>query len=174
MDGLLGFGAAEPDEVAAFFVAVGGGIEGVAAINESEGEVAFFVEEFGNDEGGSGGLVRGDDFAEVAGGEFERSLGKGFLGDGGTMSGREFLAKLAAELVDLQDAQNMFIRTLFKNGVKEVVFLTVGLDGWGAGKSVLIWSQSSSICGQNLLLFFDCRERNQARNERKGSEELGY
>ncbi|MFT6241972.1 MAG: hypothetical protein ACJAQT_004073 [Akkermansiaceae bacterium] len=67
LEGLLGFGTAEPDEVAAFFVAVGGGVEGIAAIDEGEREVALFVEEFGDNEGGSGGVVGGDDFAEVAG-----------------------------------------------------------------------------------------------------------
>jgi hypothetical protein len=36
LEGLLGFGTAEPDEVAAFFVAVGGGVEGIAAIDEGE------------------------------------------------------------------------------------------------------------------------------------------
>ncbi|MFT6181899.1 MAG: hypothetical protein ACJA1W_004266, partial [Akkermansiaceae bacterium] len=92
LEGLLGFGTAEPDEVAAFFVAVGGGVEGIAAIDEGEREVALFVEEFGDNEGGSGGVVGGDDFAEVAGGEFKGSLGEDFLGDGGTMSGRELLA----------------------------------------------------------------------------------
>lgn len=113
-EGLFDFGAAEPDEVAALGIAVGGGVEGVAAIDEGEGEVAFFGEEFGDDEGGSGGVVGRDDFAEMAGREFERGLwGGGFLGNGGAMSGRELLAKLPAELVDLQDAQNMFIRTLF-------------------------------------------------------------
>lgn len=114
-EGLFGFGTAEPDEVAAFFVPVRGGVEGVATIDESEREVAFFVEEFGNDERGSSGVARGDDFAEMAGGKFERSgLGNGLFGNRCAMSGRELLTKLSAELVDLQDAQNMFIRTLFK------------------------------------------------------------
>lgn len=115
LEGLLGFGTAEPDEMAAFFISIRGGIEAVAPIDKGEREVAFFVEELGNDEGGSGGMVWGDDFVEMSGGKFEgSSLMNGLFGNGGTMSGRELLTKLTAELVDLQDAQNMFIRTLIE------------------------------------------------------------
>lgn len=115
LDRLLGFRAANPDEAAAFFVTVRGRVEGVASIDESEGEIAFFGEEFGNDEGGSGGLARGDDFAEMSGGEFEGGLSWGFPGDwdGSAMSGRELFTKLASELINLENAQNMFIRTCF-------------------------------------------------------------
>lgn len=114
-EGLLGLGAAEPDEVAALGVAVRAGVEGVSAIDEGEGESAFFGEEFGDDEGGSGGLVGRDDFAEMARGEFEGGLRRGFCGgwERGAMSGRKLLAKLAAELLYLQDAQNMFNRTCY-------------------------------------------------------------
>lgn len=113
LQGLGGLGAAKPDEAAAEFVAVGGGVEGVASVDEDEREFAFLGEEFFEDEGGAGGGMGRDDFAEMAGGEFERGLWCGGVRDGSAMSGRELLAKLAAELVDLQDAQNMFIRTLF-------------------------------------------------------------
>ncbi len=74
LEGLLGFGAAEPNEVTAFFVPVRSGIEGVAPVDKSERKVAFLIEEFGDDEGGSGGVAWRDDFAEVAGSEFEWSL----------------------------------------------------------------------------------------------------
>lgn len=116
LERLLGFGAAEPDEVVAFFVPIRSGIEGVATIDESEGEVAFLLEEFGDDEGGSGGVAWRDDFAEMAGREFQGGgLRRGFFGGRSTMSGRKLLAKLAAELLNLQDAQNVFIRTFFWN-----------------------------------------------------------
>ena len=116
LDGLLGFGTTDPDETAAFFVAVRSGVETVSSIDEGEGQIAFFFEEFGNDEGGSGGLTRGDDLAELTRGEFEGSLWKGFPGSrkGSTMSGRELLTKLTAELLDLENAQNMFNRTAFE------------------------------------------------------------
>ena len=55
LEGLRGFVAAEPDEVAAWFVAVGSGVEGVAAIDEGDGEVTGFVEEFRDEEGDAGG-----------------------------------------------------------------------------------------------------------------------
>ena len=54
----------------------------------------------------------GNDFAEVTGGEFEKSGWSRFLGDSGTVSGRELLAKLAAEVIDFQDTQYVFNRTL--------------------------------------------------------------
>ena len=116
LEGLLGFGAAKPDEVTTLFVSVRGGIEGVATINEDEGEVALFREEIGNDEGSSRGLMRSDDFTEVPGGEFEGSLDalRFFDWNRRAMSSRELFAKLTAELVDLLDAQNMFIRTVFE------------------------------------------------------------
>jgi len=72
------------------------------------------LEEFGDDEGGSGGVAWRDDFAEMAGREFQGcDLRSGFFGGRSTMSGWKLLAKLVAELFNLQDAQNMFIRTLF-------------------------------------------------------------
>ena len=130
LDRLLGFRAANPDEAAAFFVTVRGGVEGVAAIDESEGEIAFFGEEFGNDERGSGGLARGDDFAEMTGGEFEGGLSRGRGGDwdGSAMSGRELFTKLASELINLENAQSVFIRTLFLGEVKKDEVLTILRD----------------------------------------------
>lgn len=52
-------------------------------------------------------MAWGDDLAELARGEFEGSLGERFPGnrEGIAMSGRELLTKLAAELVDLENAQ---------------------------------------------------------------------
>lgn len=50
LEGLLGFGAAEPDEVATFFVSIRSGVEGVASIDEGDWEVSFLFEELGNDE----------------------------------------------------------------------------------------------------------------------------
>jgi len=55
--------------MAAFFISVRSGIKGVAAIDEGEREVAFLVEEFGDDKGGPGGVSWRDDFAEMTGGE---------------------------------------------------------------------------------------------------------
>ena len=54
LDRLLGFRTTDPDETAAFFITVRSGVETVASIDEGEGQIAFFFEEFGNDEGGSG------------------------------------------------------------------------------------------------------------------------
>jgi hypothetical protein len=129
LDRLLGFGATDPHEASAFRASVGGGIEGVASIDESDGEVAFFFKEFGNDEGRSGGLAGGNDFAEVARGEFERGACLLFDRNGSTMGSRELLAKLTAELVDLKDAQNMFIRTPFKKWSRIVRFCEVNSAG---------------------------------------------
>ena len=50
LQGLLGFGAPKPDEAPATSIAVGGGVEGVASIDKSEREVAFFGEEFAKHE----------------------------------------------------------------------------------------------------------------------------
>lgn len=115
LEGLLGFMAAEPEEETALFVAVGGGIEGIASIDEGDGEVAWFVEEFRDDERDPGGGFWGDDFAEVSCGEFQfLRFGNVLCRNRGAMGSRELLAKLAAEVGNLQDAQDVFIRTLKK------------------------------------------------------------
>jgi hypothetical protein len=57
LQGLFGFGTTKPDEASATSIAVGGGIEGVAAVDEGEREVALFGEEFAKHERGSGGRV---------------------------------------------------------------------------------------------------------------------
>ena len=42
---LFSFGATQPDEAAATSITIGGGVEGVAPIDEREREVTFFGEE---------------------------------------------------------------------------------------------------------------------------------
>lgn len=106
LEGLLGLMAAEPEEATALLVAVGGGIEVVAAIDEGDGEVAWFVEKFRDDERHPGGGFGGHDFAEMSIGELQfLKFGEILDWDRGAMSSRELLAKLAAEVGNLQDAQ---------------------------------------------------------------------
>lgn len=53
LDGLLDFGAANPEELAALFITVGGGIEAVLAVDEGDGEVLLFRDEGFKQEGDS-------------------------------------------------------------------------------------------------------------------------
>ena len=117
LEGLFDLGATKPNEVAAFFVPVRSGVESISPINEGERQITFLIKEFGDDEGGSGGVAGRDDFAEMTWGELERNSLRSRFGRSGnriTMSGRKLLVKLAAELINLQDAQNVFIRTLLR------------------------------------------------------------
>jgi hypothetical protein len=50
---LLGFGAAEPDEMATVVVSIRSGIKGVTAIDEGDWEITLLIEEFANDQRGS-------------------------------------------------------------------------------------------------------------------------
>lgn len=115
MKGLPGARAAEPDEVLAAGVAVGGGVEAILPVDQHEGEVALLVEEFAENEGGSGRRMGRDDFAELPGGKLEGSRHRFFGGswNGSPVGRREFFPELLPKMFDLQDAQNMFIRTLF-------------------------------------------------------------
>ncbi len=115
MKGLPGARTAEPDEVLAAGIAVRGGVETVLSVDQDEREVALLVEEFAENEGGSGGRMGRDDFAELSGGKLEGSRHWFFGGNrnGSPVGRREFFPQLLPKLLDLQDAQNMFIRTLF-------------------------------------------------------------
>ena len=129
MERLFGLAASDPDEAAAFLIAVGGGVEPVASINERERDVTFFGEEIGDKKGGAGGRVRRDDFAELAGGELERRRFVGFHRDNrGTVSGRKRFAELATQIGYLKNAQNMFIRTLFLEWAMFYFFQTLSMD----------------------------------------------
>jgi hypothetical protein len=66
---LLGFGAAEPDEMATVVVSIRSGIKGVTAIDEGDWEITLLIEEFANDQRGSSWFVWRDDFAKMTGGE---------------------------------------------------------------------------------------------------------
>ena len=63
-------------------------------------------------------------------GEFEGGLSRGRGGDwdGSAMSGRELFTKLASELINLENAQSVFIRTLFLGEVKKDEVLTILRD----------------------------------------------
>lgn len=49
LDGLGNLAATDPEELLAFEVAVRAGVEGIASVDEGEGEIAFLGEEFGNE-----------------------------------------------------------------------------------------------------------------------------
>ena len=66
LNGLRDFAATDPKEALAFEIAVRGGIEGIASVDQGEGELAFFVEEFGNEQSHALAGMRGDDFVERA------------------------------------------------------------------------------------------------------------
>ena len=114
MDGLGNLAATDPEELPAFEVTVRAGVEGIASVDEGEGEVAFLGEEFRNEQSHALIGLRGDDFVDAASFEGEAGGGLGFFGKRSrTMRGGEFFAKFPAEFIDFQKRRHMFIRTLF-------------------------------------------------------------
>jgi len=113
LDGLGNLAAADPEELLTLEIAVGGGIEGIASVDEGEGEIAFFGEELGNEQSHALAGMWGDDFVEAAGFESEIGVvGVFFRRRSGTMRGGELFAEFPAKFVDLQKRVHMFIRTL--------------------------------------------------------------
>ncbi len=101
LDGLGNLAATDPEELAAFEVAVRAGVEGIASVDEGEGEIAFLGEEFRNEQSHALIGLRGDDFVDATSFEGEAGGGLGFFGKrGSTMRGGELFAKFPAKFID--------------------------------------------------------------------------
>lgn len=101
LDGLGNLATTDPEELSAFEVAVRAGVEGIASVDEGEGEIAFLGEEFRNEQSHALIGLRGDDFVDATSFEGEAGGGLGFFGKrGSTMRGGELFAKFPAKFID--------------------------------------------------------------------------
>jgi hypothetical protein len=108
-EGFLGMVATDPEKAGAGRGAVGGGVEGVAAVDEGErgainGRRGGLLKNFGEDKGEAGGGTGGGKLGEGAGGEGRKARGGVNRGGGRfvLMRLRESLPQLTAQVLEIQ------------------------------------------------------------------------